>query len=259
MAYVPKYRTHAETRRQRAAGSLTCRGCRRSLPLSAYHTGRRATCRECKSRKRSCKDCKELLPRGSNRIRCLKCHENGKKERHRQSAKAYKERKHRIDREYRKQRKKDLEIYRKIKEEWEKIEKTVLSCLKLVTRRTCKRKNCQQPVSGKPGLAGICRKHAAARQRDRKHRIRSKSRYVERVDLDEIYSKHRETCWICLKHVQREEASIDHIRPISRKGKHANWNVKLAHRICNGKRSDKPPLVYLAEIGCQSAQDRSGS
>lgn len=47
------------------------------------------------------------------------------------------------------------------------------------------------------------------------------------------------TCELCKKSVSKQQDSIDHKKPISKGGTHHMNNLQIAHRICNGQKSDK--------------------
>lgn len=44
---------------------------------------------------------------------------------------------------------------------------------------------------------------------------------------------------ICINELRKAYPSIDHIIPVSHGGTHTWDNVELAHRYCNGVKSDK--------------------
>ena len=79
------------------------------------------------------------------------------------------------------------------------------------------------------------------KQREHTHRRRARirSQFVAPVDAQAIYARDRGRCHICGKHVKRNAASMDHLKPISLGGVHAPWNVSLAHLKCNLKRNNR--------------------
>jgi 5-methylcytosine-specific restriction endonuclease McrA len=63
--------------------------------------------------------------------------------------------------------------------------------------------------------------------------------WIEDVDLDVLYKRDEGVCGLCLKPCSRNQASRDHIVPISRGGKHEYSNVRLTHKKCNSYKGDK--------------------
>lgn len=76
----------------------------------------------------------------------------------------------------------------------------------------------------------------ASKRRDRRCRD-----CMEAIPLDEVYRRFNAKCALCHRHVPRAHASIDHIIPVSRGGRHSWENVQLAHRRCNHLKGDTPP------------------
>lgn len=63
----------------------------------------------------------------------------------------------------------------------------------------------------------------------------------EKFTLDEIYERDDRTCGLCEQSVERVDATVDHIIPVSRGGLHALSNVQLAHRSCNTRKGNRIP------------------
>lgn len=61
------------------------------------------------------------------------------------------------------------------------------------------------------------------------------------IDYDAIYARDGARCQICGKKVEREEASFDHIVPLSREGPHEEANIQTSHLACNIWRSNRRP------------------
>lgn len=59
------------------------------------------------------------------------------------------------------------------------------------------------------------------------------------ISLHELYHRDKGKCGICGKEVLPKDASLDHIIPIARGGKHQWSNIQLAHLKCNKKKSNK--------------------
>ena len=58
----------------------------------------------------------------------------------------------------------------------------------------------------------------------------------KRINLDVLGERDNWRCHICGKHVQRKEATADHLIPVSHGGETSMRNVSLAHRSCNASR-----------------------
>jgi 5-methylcytosine-specific restriction endonuclease McrA len=89
---------------------------------------------------------------------------------------------------------------------------------------------------------GIAKRYAATHpEMRRKHlhnwRARRRKAFIESVDIKMIYARDSGICQLCKKPVPREQASMDHIIPLSAGGVHAPWNVQLTHLRCNLKRN----------------------
>lgn len=74
---------------------------------------------------------------------------------------------------------------------------------------------------------------------DANRRARERSAFIEAVDRARIYDRDRGKCGICGKAVNREEASVDHIIPLSKGGDHSYVNTRLAHIRCNLARGNR--------------------
>jgi 5-methylcytosine-specific restriction endonuclease McrA len=84
---------------------------------------------------------------------------------------------------------------------------------------------------------------------DRRRDLRLKERGVDvskPPGLESVWRGANGKCWLCGLHVKfpgyhdevDEQASIDHVVPISKGGKHTWANTKLAHLGCNAKKKD---------------------
>lgn len=60
-----------------------------------------------------------------------------------------------------------------------------------------------------------------------------------RALTDRIYARDQGTCHICRMQVRREDASLDHLIPVSRGGLSIESNLALAHLRCNTSRGAK--------------------
>jgi 5-methylcytosine-specific restriction endonuclease McrA len=87
-------------------------------------------------------------------------------------------------------------------------------------------------------------------------RARAHGGAVERFEVTEIYERDEWCCWICRQPVDPAlcspdplSKSLDHVVPISERGPHARDNVRLAHAICNSRRSDAIVAAKAMSLG----------
>lgn len=66
--------------------------------------------------------------------------------------------------------------------------------------------------------------------------------------MDVIYERDNGICHLCLNHVERKDASRDHIKPRSKGGRSKFDNFKLAHTFCNSRRGSKPVADFRAQL-----------
>jgi 5-methylcytosine-specific restriction endonuclease McrA len=86
------------------------------------------------------------------------------------------------------------------------------------------------------------REFARRRKYDRRKMKRARERGAMRVKFvgtDWVRKRDNDTCYLCGGFVSIEDASLDHVIPISRGGDHTRGNVKLAHGRCNSLKGDK--------------------
>ena len=50
-------------------------------------------------------------------------------------------------------------------------------------------------------------------------------------------------CWVCGEHVAVEDATLEHIKPLSEGGSSHQDNLAISHDLCNHKRHAKVALV----------------
>ena len=49
-------------------------------------------------------------------------------------------------------------------------------------------------------------------------------------------------CWVCGEHVEREDATLEHIQPQSQGGNSHLENLAISHAVCNRQRPLPPAL-----------------
>lgn len=140
-------------------------------------------------------------------------------------------------------------------------------------------KTCDQPECTKPQkAAGMCAAHylashpngrkwkkngrpevrrAALRKKTQQRRARTKGDAdAELIDRNEIGQRDSWRCGLCGKRVSQtlayphpRSASLDHIEPLSRGGKHVKANVQISHLGCNIAKSNRGGGEQLLLIG----------
>ena len=76
---------------------------------------------------------------------------------------------------------------------------------------------------------------------DANRRAREKNAFVEVVDRAALYERDRGVCGLCRKTVERSDATVDHIIPLSKGGEHSYANTQIAHTFCNLSRGNRGP------------------
>lgn len=76
---------------------------------------------------------------------------------------------------------------------------------------------------------------------DRVDAVRDQRRQVKSygITLDTLFEKDQGKCHICEQQVERPEAEMDHVIPLSRGGPSEPSNMALAHRHCNRRKSNR--------------------
>lgn len=62
---------------------------------------------------------------------------------------------------------------------------------------------------------------------------------AELFTLDEIFARDGGVCHLCEHPVDRCDATMDHVIPVTKSGPHTRANVKLAHRGCNTRKGNR--------------------
>ena len=144
------------------------------------------------------------------------------------------------------------------REREEKRKERILEKAALRESRKHKCAVCGKETYNKKYCCTECAKKAQNARHDARRRSKIKSALVDTdISLDKVYRRDNGVCHICGgvcdydDFTVREGAfvagnnfpSIDHVVPLSKGGKHAWDNVRLAHRWCNTKKSDSVGLV----------------
>lgn len=121
---------------------------------------------------------------------------------------------------------------------------------------TCK--ECGAPfITGKAN-ACFCSEDCRRKAQNNHHDRRLKGKVVDRdITLQKLYRRDGGVCYLCggqcdWTDIEERDGvliagdsypSIDHVVPLAGEGKHEWKNVRLAHRICNTRKSDSPPVA----------------
>ena len=62
---------------------------------------------------------------------------------------------------------------------------------------------------------------------------------VQPFTLLDIIERDGLICYLCQRPVEREDATLDHVQPLSRGGVHTPLNARVAHRSCNSRKGKK--------------------
>lgn len=72
---------------------------------------------------------------------------------------------------------------------------------------------------------------------------------VERIDRNQIIERDRSTCYLCARHLERSEITLDHVIPLTRGGSHTHANLKVACRSCNSAKGNRTLEEFHARRG----------
>lgn len=117
-------------------------------------------------------------------------------------------------------------------------------------KRVKKAKRCQPQLHacsecGEPTMhPKYCSVQCNWRAQRRIKRARKRKVADEVVELEQVASRDRWVCQLCGKRVCRQavyhrQATLDHIIPMSRGGRHSYQNCQLTHFDCNSKKHNK--------------------
>ena len=74
---------------------------------------------------------------------------------------------------------------------------------------------------------------------NREREARKRNQFVERVDTAVLHARDGGYCGICKEYVSSQDASIDHVIPLSKGGEHSYANTQVSHPLCNMRKSAK--------------------
>jgi 5-methylcytosine-specific restriction endonuclease McrA len=80
------------------------------------------------------------------------------------------------------------------------------------------------------------------REYTRRHRARKLKAPYEDVDPIMVFVRDEGRCGICGDPVDLNDWHLDHVRPLSKGGKHLYENVQVAHPVCNRRKGAKWPI-----------------
>ena len=104
-----------------------------------------------------------------------------------------------------------------------------------------RRERARQWRAANPAMVHMFTLNRRARQRG--------AAVVESIKLDDLWIRDGGICHICGKRTPRENASVDHLIPLSKSGDHSWVNVALAHRRCNSRRGAGRIPAQLRLVG----------
>ena len=71
------------------------------------------------------------------------------------------------------------------------------------------------------------------------YRARKRGLPAEPVSPRAVFERDEWKCGLCSEQVDRKDASLDHIIPVSRGGWHVESNLQLAHLRCNQSKGNR--------------------
>lgn len=78
---------------------------------------------------------------------------------------------------------------------------------------------------------------------DHNHKVKRKFQMqavaYERIDPQVVYARDHGICQLCQEPCTLEDASIDHVIPLSKGGPHTYANITLAHKRCNSRKGNR--------------------
>ena len=82
------------------------------------------------------------------------------------------------------------------------------------------------------------------------YRAQKQQAIIGPIDLEAIKVRDRMLCCICGKRVAKKDLSFDHVIPLAMGGPHMEWNLRVAHRLCNSRKGAGrlPSQPYLPMV-----------
>lgn len=172
----------------------------------------------------------------------------------------------RIEREDRENEKQRIKEERRISREKAREERKQIIEKEKIKKTEERIRNGRQMVFGSCPICGslfygnkkYCSKHCRIKQerrnRETTRRIRTSEGLIDKdITLEKLYIRDGGVCYLCGRScdwgdftikgenfiVGTTYPSIDHVKPLSKGGRHSWDNVKLAHFVCNSLKSDK--------------------
>lgn len=136
---------------------------------------------------------------------------------------------------------------RQVRNGKDRVQRAIKIACRSVTQHTCTECGAAFAAKTRSNTGRWCSYRCAHRaaKRTRKHILRSRSVTGERFTTRQIAERDGWRCHLCHKRVTKDEASMDHLIPISAGGLHIRSNVALAHRRCNTLRCNTGPAQLL--------------
>lgn len=203
----------------------SCIRCGEVKPLSEFY--RRPTAAD--GRRNDCKDCRRAADRAYGAA-----HRDERAEYQRRHYAAAKEKRLAWQRDY----------YRRTVDQ-DRARKRARYLANLDAERAAGVERARQWAAANPSKA-----IAKARRNAGNRRARMRLAFVESVDPLTVYERDNWTCRLCGLPVEPSTASVDHIIPLARGGKHAYENVQTAHRRCNFSKGAR--LLTTEVARCES-------
>lgn len=115
--------------------------------------------------------------------------------------------------------------------------KATKQCILCIASFTCFASNVER--------SKYCSLQCARKDSKARRKLIIRKQYVEPVSITYLRQRDHDTCKLCNEPVSNEPvphrlaATIDHIKPISKGGKHKRSNCQLAHFICNSLKGNR--------------------
>ena len=119
-------------------------------------------------------------------------------------------------------------------------------------------KNCGELFTNnfRVDIREYCSNRCSKRYHKVQRKAREKGAFIEPVSIGYLLERDGGICQLCGKVVERNfdfinkmSATMDHIVPISRGGKHCKQNTQLAHLICNSIKGAEDSVLQPLLLG----------